>query len=65
MSSVLTIRQIYRLSRQRSNTLGTGGNHGVRRGVACRTPFVDDIIVFAIFLAVCSLPQHSAPFLSG
>ena len=33
--------------------------------IACRTPSVDDVTVFAIFLAVCSPPQRSSPFLDG
>ena len=33
--------------------------------IASRTPFVDDVIVFVIFLAVCSPPQQSPSFLNG
>ena len=33
--------------------------------IPCRTPFVDDVTVFALFLAVCSPPQQSASFLNG
>ena len=29
------------------------------------TTFVDDLIVFAIFLVVCSPPQRSSSFLNG
>jgi len=32
--------------------------------ITCRTAPVDDPIVFAIFLAVCSPPQQSAAFLN-
>ena len=38
---------------------------GYEMRIACRTAFVDDVIVFAIFIAVCSPPQRSSPFLDG
>ena len=30
--------------------------------IACRTALIDDLIVFAIFLAVCQPPQQSYAF---
>ena len=35
------------------------------RRIPCRAPFVDDVTVFAIFLAVCSPSQQSTSFLKG
>ena len=33
--------------------------------IACRRAFVDNVIVFAIFLTVCSPPQQSSSFSKG
>ena len=33
--------------------------------IACRTPFADDLIVFAIFLMVRLPLQENSPFLKG
>ena len=54
----VSFRYTYHTSCERSNMLGRGGNRGVCyvRGTVCRTALVDDLIVFAIFLAVRSPP---------
>ena len=38
---------------------------GYVRKIPRRTPFVDDLIVFGIFLAVCSPPQQGSSSLKG
>jgi len=47
--------------------LAVGEIVGYVRRIACRTASVDDLIVFAIFLAVCLArsPQQNSPLLDG
>jgi hypothetical protein len=42
----------------REEIMGYGGR------ITCRAPFIDDLIVFAIFLAVRSPPQQTYSFLN-
>ena len=37
---------------------------GCVRRIVCRTALADDLIVFAIFVAVCPPPQQSTAFLN-
>ena len=38
---------------------------GYAEGIVCRMTFVDDVIVFALFLVVCSPPQKRSSSLNG
>ena len=61
----ISLRRVYSPSHERLNTPGAGRNHWVCGRVNRRTAFVDDEVVFVIFIAVCSPPQRDSSFLNG
>jgi len=56
MSSAFPLARLIIPPRERSNTLGAGGNHGVRgENHLSHAAFIDYVIAFALFIAVRSL----------